>query len=161
MGKSLMRFAVRRRWNLGLLTAAVALLVVSYGAYRLTLHRAEFFSGWILFGGVLLLALHNLRTRVTMYPIGAASVWLQFHVYVGLLVIVAFVMHVGLHLPDGLLERLLAASFVAVAATGVLGLYWSRRLPDRLTHRGEEVIFERIPAFMAQLRRQAENAVVS
>ena len=159
MGKSLTPFVVRRRRNLGWLALAVVSLITIYGAYLLTLHRPAFLTGWLLFGAVLLLAIYNLRRRVTMFPIGAASTWMQIHIYGGFFAIVVFVMHIGLRWPDGALERLLALTFVLMAVTGVLGLCWSRWLPDRLTRRGEEVIFERIPAFTAHLRRQAEDAV--
>jgi len=94
-----------------------------------------------------------------MLPVGAASTWTQFHIYGGFLAIFIFALHLGLRWPDGALERLLAASFALTAASGLLGLYWSRRLPDQLTRRGEEVIFERIPAFIVHLRTQAEAAV--
>ncbi|MEO7812539.1 MAG: hypothetical protein ABIR73_10935 [Usitatibacter sp.] len=152
-------FAARRRRNMAWLGAAVAAIAAAYGAYRLTLHRAELLTGWLLFALVLVLALYNLRKRIAIYPLGAASAWLQLHVYLGLLAVAAFVAHTGAVWPHGILERLLVVSFVLVAATGVLGLYWSRRLPNRLTRRGEEVIFERIPGFIARLRREAEEAV--
>jgi hypothetical protein len=152
-------FAARRRRNVGWAALAIAVIAAGASVYRLTLHRVELLTGWVLLALVFTLALYNVRKRVATYPAGAASAWLQLHVYAGAVAIGTFVLHAGIHWPEGLLERLLAATFLLMAGSGVLGLYWSRRLPNRLTRRGEEVIFERIPGMIARLRQAAEEAV--
>jgi hypothetical protein len=105
---------------------------------------------------MVLLALYNARKKLPFLPLLASSTWLRIHVYVGWLSVVVFILHVGLSLPNGPLEVVLAIVYVGIAGSGALGLYLSRSLAARLTARGENVIFERIPAFRTRLRRQAE-----
>lgn len=159
MAQSLIAFTARRRRNLLALLLLAGGLLAWYSGYRLTLHRPVFLSGWLLLGTVLLLSLYNVRKRLSMLPVGDASTWLQTHLYLGLLAVLLFAVHVGPRVPDGVLESMLALSFVVVAGSGLLGLHWSRRLPRLVTRRGEEVIFERIPGFIAALRARAEAVV--
>ncbi len=128
--------------------------------YTAALREGAFLSGWLLLLTVLALALYNVRKKLPVVPIGGSTTWLQFHVYAGWLSIVLFALHVGPRLPDGRLETTLAVLFVLVAGSGVVGLVLSRTLPGRLTGRGEEVIFERIPIFIARLREAAEDVVL-
>ena len=50
--------------------------------------------------------------------------------------------------------------FILLAGSGVVGIYLTRTIPKNLAGRGGEVIFERIPIFVRQLREQAEALVV-
>jgi hypothetical protein len=95
-----------------------------------------------------------------MAPIGTAATWLQWHIYLGFLAVLLFAMHVDWGIPNGVLERLLALFFLAVAGSGLFGLYISRRYARMLTRRTEEVILERIPQILADLRGQAEAVVL-
>ena len=54
----------------------------------------------------------------------------------------------------------MAVLFAVVAISGAIGIFISRTLPPRLTRRGEEVIFERIPIFRNQLREAADDLAV-
>ena len=137
------------------LVAAVAMGAI-YAALNVSLEHPGFASGWTLFGIMVLLALYNVRKKLPFIPLLASTSWLRFHVYLGWLSVVAFVLHVGVALPNGPLEVALAVIYLGLAGSGALGLYLSRSLAARLTRRGENVIFERIPAFRTRLRRQAE-----
>ena len=151
----------RRRWrNITFtMTTAIALFVL-HRAVESALYQATFLTGWLLFVALLSLALYRARKSVTMVPIGSAASWLQFHVYLGVLSVVLFVLHIGWRVPDGGLEVSLAVLYILVAASGVIGLALSRIIPHRLTRRGEEVILERIPIFLAELRSDAEQHVL-
>ena len=135
-------------------------MVGAHVVYTAALYDGAFLSGWLLLLTMLFLALYNIRKKIPVLPIGSSSAWLQLHVYAGWLAIVLFALHVGLRVPDGWLETILAVLFVLVAGSGVVGLVLSRNLSRRLTRRGEEVIFERIPVFMARLRNEAEELVL-
>ena len=53
---------------------------------------------------------------------------------------------------------ILAALYLGVAGSGVLGLWLSRWIPPRLRARGEEVLYERIPVHRRQLAaRRSRN----
>ena len=71
-----------------------------------------------------------------------------------------FALHSGLHWPTGLLETSLATLYAATAASGLLGLYWTRAIPGQLSRVGEEVTYERIPSIRRQIRWQAGETVI-
>lgn len=154
-----MTFLARRWRNIAVTTVVAAFLYVAIATYDAALLSGVHFSGWALLATTAVLAVHTVRKRVPMLPLGARAQWTQLHIYAGWLSVVLFVLHVGPRLPDGWLEGTLATLFAVVAGSGIVGLALSRRLPKRLSRRGEEVIFERIPAFRARLRNEAETLV--
>lgn len=118
-------------------------------------------SGWTLFTLVLVLTLYNARKRLTMLPIGRAAHWLQIHLYVGWLSLLMFLAHMDWSFPNGILEFALAVSYVLVAVTGIFGIFVSRLVPRQLTRGGEEILLERVPTFVAELRDEAETLVIT
>ncbi len=148
--------AGRRLRDTAVTLVAAAIMGALYAGYSVSLAHPGFVSGWTLFGIMVALALYNLRKKLPFIPLLASAGWLRFHVYLGWLSVVVFLLHVGLSLPNGPLEVALAVVYLGLAGSGALGLYLSRSLASRLTRRGENVIFERIPAFRTRLRRQAE-----
>jgi hypothetical protein len=85
---------------------------------------------------------------------------MQAHLYVGLGTAGLYLMHAPFRWPNGVFETLLAALYWATLASGVIGLYWTRSLPRRLSRVGEEVIYERIAAIRGNLRERAQAAVL-
>ena len=55
---------------------------------------------------------------------------------------------------------MLATLYLAVAGSGIGGLALTRLIPARLTVRGDELIFERLPIRRRELRERAEAIVV-
>ena len=139
-----------------LILATVAVVAVNT-AYGLSLRQPQFLSGWLLLGTVVFLAFYNVRRMLRMLPLGSNTAWLGLHLFAGWLSIVVFGLHLEWQLPNGWLESALALLYVLVAGSGVVGIVLSRSLAKRLTDRGEEVIFERIPVFRAQLQGQARE----
>ncbi|HEX3800089.1 MAG TPA: hypothetical protein VH413_15455 [Verrucomicrobiae bacterium] len=139
--------------------AAIVAWVVDY-ALRIELRRAEIVTGLTLFIVVVFLTLFNARKKLPFLPLLRASTWMQIHIYVGLLSCVLFGLHTGWRVPTGTFETTLAILFYLVAISGIVGLGISRWLPARLTVYGENVIFERIPALRATLRREVEEMVL-
>ncbi len=151
----------RRRLRNSLITGGLLLACGAfYLSYLATQARPEFLTGWALFILIFTLAAYNIRKRLSMLPLGVAAHWLQLHAYLGGVAVLIFIVHTGWWWSGGALEGLLYLAFVLTAGSGLLGLYLSRRLPARLTRRGEEVIYERIPGFMARLRSEAESTVL-
>jgi thiosulfate reductase cytochrome b subunit len=143
------------------LTTVVAVAtVLFFGAYSRSLRDTSYVTGWVLVATLLFLALYNLRKKLTYPPLGSSSTWLQLHLYVGLLSIVVFAIHIGFTTPGGPLEIGLATLYIWVAASGLIGLFFSRFIPARLSVRGQEVLFERIPMFRRQLRDRSEELVL-
>ncbi|MGA8277965.1 MAG: hypothetical protein WB784_07195 [Rhodanobacteraceae bacterium] len=151
----------QRRWRAMLLTLlAAALLALWLGSRSLALRDIAFVSGWLLLALVAALALFNRRKKLPYPPLLRASTWLQWHVYLGLLALFLFLIHLGWRWPQSTSGFLLAGMFVLVALSGLVGIALSRFAPASLTVRGEEVIFERIPMFYRQLNEEAEALMV-
>ena len=155
-----MTFA-KRRWRNGFVTLlAGAGLVAWCTAYDVALYQPAFLTGWLLLAVVLMLTLYNGRKKLSMVPLGTAASWLQWHIYLGLLAVLVFALHIEWSLPNGILEQILALFFVTVSGSGIIGLYISRIYARMLTRRSEEVVLERIPQIIAKLRAQAEALVL-
>ena len=157
-----MRLGYRTRRWLGVSTAInlACLIGALLLAYTYALHRTAFMSGWVLLAVVLFLAAYNGRKKLTYPPLGKSSTWLQLHIYGGLLCVVIYLYHTAGRWPSGIFETALALLFYGVAVSGVLGLAITRLVPKRLTLAGDEVIYERIPAFRQELREQVDQLVL-
>ena len=140
------------------LVVAVALLVWLQNSY---LGHGSFTTGYALLGSLTFLMLLGMRKRLTFLPaIGSASFWMQMHIYVGLASVAVFALHVGWRVPDGGLEKFLAALYLIVAGSGFYGLYVTRVVPKKLAAINEEVIFERIPMLRSQVAKKARAIVL-
>lgn len=157
-----MRTLVRRRLqNASLAFLAVALAAAWAGRLELRLRDSSYFTGWLLLAAILFLALFQLRKKLPAPPLGSATLWLQCHIYVGLATAGLYFVHAPLRWPNGRLESLLATLLFATLASGIVGLYWTRTLPRKLSRVGEEVLYERIAAIRGALRQRAETAVLA
>jgi hypothetical protein len=151
-----------RRWRNTLVTLGLALFVVSLGMLVTTTNRgAARLSGWCLLLMIAVLASYNLRKKLSVLPLGAAATWLQFHIYTGWLTAVVFGVHISWRMPTGVFESLLASLYGGVFLSGVFGLFVSRSFARRLTTRGDEIIFERIPAYRKYIETQVEEIVLA
>jgi hypothetical protein len=148
----------RLRWMVGcgLVVLATALFWIFDQALVNSLKPAPLVSGAALLALIVVLACFNARKKLPFLPLASASAWLQFHIYAGLFAVALFSIHCGFRLPRGALETALAVLFFAVTLSGVAGLGISRWVPARLTLRGENVIFERIPALRGSVKLEAE-----
>ena len=106
-------------------------------------------------------ALYNARKRLPAAPLGSSAAWLQAHLYVALASGGVFALHVPWRWPNGWLEGALFALYAATLVSGVIGLYWTRTLPRKLSRISEEVVYERIPMLRGQLRDRAQAAVLT
>ncbi|MEM7504673.1 MAG: hypothetical protein AAF417_21745 [Pseudomonadota bacterium] len=155
----------RSRWTN--ITSGLLLIVAGYAAIAIptwnsseTLGQPHLISGYSLLGLMVALALFNVRKRLPMLPLIKTRWWTFVHVCGGLLAVAAFWLHTSSLWPKGLYEQLLAAAFYLTALSGIVGVLLQRLQPSRLTQAGAEVIYERIPNELAQLRRQAEDTAL-
>lgn len=148
------------RWGtLGLLIAAISgglfWLVWIYGN---GLRDPRYLDGWILAGGMLLQLYFHAAIKSRRLSPNAAVRWRKLHIFLGYLLIAAFVSHSDFSLPDTTFEWLLWAGFVLVTVSGIFGVYlaWSLKAQGRID---ESVSYDRIPALRAQLARDVHAAV--
>jgi hypothetical protein len=118
-------------------------------------------TGWWLFAVMLFLGAFNARKKLSVLPLGNASTWLAWHVAGGFLTLALFWLHTSTLWPTGLYERVLAVLFYALNFSGIVGWIMQRVYPRQLSDTGVEVIYERIPSEIAELREKAEALVLN
>src|SRR5215472_15636993 len=150
-------FAKQRWLGLILFLLASALVASLYGKYASVMPGLTYLSGWALFAVILALTFYNARKKISFLPLLSSEAWLQFHIYAGLLTAVLFLVHINYKMPTGWFDGVLATLYLLVMASGFFGLFASRAIPKRLTTRGGEVLFERIPGIRRQLQERAET----
>jgi|JI10StandDraft_1071094.scaffolds.fasta_scaffold149949_2 hypothetical protein len=151
-----MKTLTRRRWMLSLTTGLLACaLTLAWWLAGNALRPVGLYTGWLLLGLLLGLALFNARKKLPFLPLLSASTWLQLHIYVGWLACAVFALHAGLRPPGGRLEFVLWLVFLLVAGSGIFGLWLSRWLPPRLARSGESLVYERIPRLGRELEVEA------
>ena len=153
--------SVRLRY---IIVSAIALLILlGLGLYtyvsNLSLERPVFVTGYALFGLFLLLALFNVKKKLSMLPLVRSTYWLAAHVVGGIAAIGLFFIHAGSVWPTGAYEQALAIVFYLVSLSGILGYILQKINPKRLVQTDFEIIFERIPAELAQIRSDAEAEI--
>ncbi len=150
-------FLTRRVVAIVLLFAVAAGAIATWQHYVPLLRNLSYLTGWLLLAVILFLTAYNGRKKLPFLPLGSSRAWLQLHAYVGWLSVVVFFAHVGWRWPDGWFESCLTWMYLVVIVSGVLGLLWSRYVPRRLTSRGGEVLYERIPVIRRSLQDRAED----
>lgn len=153
--------AARRNRNIVILIISILVLIGFSAMSSTALQDTARRSGWLLFGLIVFLAAYNIRKKVPFLPLGSASAWFQVHIYAGLFTAAVFGIHVAWRIPDGAFEIVLTALYAAVFASGIVGLFLSRSFAKRLTTRGDEVMFERIPVHRKRVQREVESLVLN
>ncbi len=154
-------FGQRRLRNLALAGMVIGLIIATQILYDMSLRDSAFMNGWVLFTGMVLLSVFNLRKKLNILPLIRVATWLQIHVYVGLICLLLFLLHTDFALPNGWFEIVLWALYMTMTTSGIVGIGLSRLLPHRISARGERVIFERIPVLRAQIARDVEDLAMS
>lgn len=156
-----MRFSYQRwlGWTIFIVLSAAAIRAHHQSAGQG--ESLDYLSGWVLFGVILLLTIYNGRKKLPFLPLFSSEAWLQFHIYAGLVTGVIFAIHVNYKLPLGWFRGALTGLYLAVMLSGVFGLFISRVIPKRLTTRGGEVLFERIPAIRTQLKERSKTLALA
>ncbi len=160
MAQKEIEIARRRYVSVFVTGLAIVGLLIAYFKYVTVFPHHAYLSGWVLFAIMLFLTFFNLRKRIPFLRLGSASLWMQLHIYVGILSGALFLMHIGWSWPVGIFHQLLTWCYIIVFMTGVLGLWISRAFPRMLTVVGYETPFERIPHARSNLRKEAEALVL-
>lgn len=159
---TILRQPLRLTWLASLAGIAVSVAVLLLAVRDVHhLRDASVVTGWALFALMVGLAAFNARKRLSMLPLGKASTWLLIHVIGGVAALIVFWLHTGRLWPLGHYEQALTILFYLVSASGIFGYCIQRIYPPMLTTTGEEIIYERIPFEIANLRAQAEAIVLN
>jgi hypothetical protein len=100
----------------------------------------------------------HITIKTARLPPKSALRWRKIHIFLGYLLMAAFVSHSNFSFPDTGFEWALWGSFVLVALSGIFGTYlaWSLRAKRGID---ERVGYDRIPARRAELARDVHAAV--
>ena len=129
----------------GLLIAAISVglfwLVWIYGN---GLRDPRYLDGWVLAGGMSLQLYFHIAIKTARQSPKSAMRWRKIHIFLGYLLIAAFISHSDFSLPDTGFEWALWAGFVLVTLSGIFGTYlaWSLQAKRGID---ERVGYDRIP----------------
>ena len=143
----------------GLLIAAISgglfWLVWIYGN---GLRDPRYLDGWVLAGGMGVQLYFHIAIKAAGLSPKSAMRWRKIHIFLGYLLIAAFISHSDFSLPDTGFEWALWTGFVLVTLSGIFGTYlaWSLKAKGRID---EGVSYDRIPALRAELARDVHAAV--
>jgi len=155
-------FSPARVW--GYLGFAALFFLVTW-AWTIQIDRAlgipAFASGCVLFGILVFIALFSMRKRLSFLPLAPASRWFLLHSVGGFLVLFLFWLHTDGVGPKGFYGQLLTVLFYITSLSGMAGLVMEKFYPRQLTCSGAEVIYERIPGELAEIREQVESQVLN
>ena len=160
MDETMSRFRHQLIWGILWLAVLSVAALRLHGQFKETLPNYAFVTGWVLLGFMVLLTMYNARKKLPFLPMGNSETWLQIHIYAGFFTVTLFLIHLNFKMPRALFGDSLALLYLLVTGSGVVGLILSRVVPRRLSTRGGEVIYEKIPALRHSLQQQAEALAV-
>ena len=143
----------------GLLIAAISVglfwLIWIYGN---GLRDPRYLDGWVLAGGMSLQLYFHIAIKTARLSPKSAMRWRKLHIFLGYLLIAAFISHTDFSLPDTGFEWALWTAFVLVTLSGIFGTYlaWSLQAKRGIE---ERVRYDLIPARRADLAREVQAAV--
>jgi hypothetical protein len=140
--------------------AAFGVVAMQYVRIDNALGDTSLLTGYVLYCTLVFLALFNMRKRLSMLPVGRAAVWFAFHLVFGVLAMAFFWLHTGTFWSIGLYEQVLMVLFYGTCLTGIAGYVLQRIIPARLIQTEYEVIYERIPSEIAEIRSEAESLIL-
>ena len=112
--------------------AAVGVFWAGAAAADRSLGRGSTLTGWTLAASVAALTLLGVRRRLPGIGLGSMATWTTVHLWTGIFAMAIYAIHVPAIWANGSFEGLLSLAFLAVAASGMLGWFLSRRYPRRI-----------------------------
>jgi hypothetical protein len=152
------RYLTRRTVNSVLIAVISAGLLWLVWIYGTGLRDPRYLDGWMMAGGMSLQLFFHIAIKMGSLSPKSAVRWRKIHLFVGYLLIAAFLSHTDFSLPDTAFEWALWAGFVLVTLTGILGTYlaWSLKAKHGID---ERISYDRIPTRRAELARDVQAAV--
>jgi hypothetical protein len=122
------------------------------------LRDPRYLDGWVLAGGMSVQLYFHIAIKTGSLSPKSAMRWRKIHIFLGYLLVAAFISHSDFSLPDTGFEWALWAGFVLVTLSGIFGAYlaWSLKVKGRID---EGISYDRIPTLRAELARDVQVAV--
>jgi hypothetical protein len=146
--------------NLALTVIAAALMLLAGGAAALLTWRwSPKHGAGLAFGivGALFFVVESLYPSRWLRRHPGAQAWMQIHTYLGLLALLAVLLHMGFSLPHGWIGWGLLLLSLWVTASGLVGVVLQKRLPAAMADGlAVEALYERIPGMVDELLAEAD-----
>jgi hypothetical protein len=143
----------------GLVIAAISGgLIWGVWIYGNGLRDPRYLDGWIMAIGMSFQVAFHIAIKTASLSPKSAMRWRKLHIFVGYVLIAAFISHADFSLPDTGLEWALWTGFVLVTLSGIFGSYlaWSLKTKQTID---ENISYDRIPARRVELAREVHAAV--
>jgi len=126
--------------------------------YAQGLRDPRYLDGWLLAAGMSLQLFFHVATKTGRLSPKSSMRWRTFHIFVGYLLVAAFLSHSNFSLPNSGFGWALWAGFVLVTLSGLFGTYlaWSLKTKGRID---ERIGYDRIPLRVAELARDVKAIV--
>lgn len=126
--------------------------------YNSALRDARYLDGWLLAGGMSLQLFFHVATKTGRLSPKSSMRWRTFHIFVGYLLVAAFLSHSNFSLPNSPFDWALWIGFVLVTLSGLFGTYlaWSLKTKSRVD---ERIGYDRIPVRVAELAQDVKAVV--
>src|SRR5262249_49812040 len=117
-----------------------------------------YLDGWVLAGGMSLQLYFHVAIKTAALSPKSAARWRKIHIFVGYLLIAAFISHSDFSLPDTVFEWALWVGFVLVTLSGIFGTYlaWSLHTRHAID---DSLSYDGTPARRAEMAREIQAAV--
>ena len=142
----------------------LAIAVLAFiGVYWLTVQYERalgdtlFIDGWVLISAMVLQLMLHIKKKTPSLLFASEPTWRQVHIYAGYFVVLMFVLHTGVSLPDTGFEWVLGGLFVLVVLSGMLGTYLTTAIPVRLDHINNRVEADQLLIVREDLERRASG----
>jgi hypothetical protein len=155
LGSDLASYLTTSQTITGLVVAAISgalfWLVWIYGN---GLRDPRYLDGWMLAGGMGLQLFFHIAIKTRSLSPKSATRWRTIHIFVGYLLVAAFISHSDFSLPDTAFEWALWTGFVLVTLSGIFGTYlaWALRAKHGID---ERISYDNIPTRRAELAQDA------
>jgi len=142
----------------GLIASISAALLWLVWIYGNGLRDPRYLDGWVLACGMGVQIYFHVAIKTASLSPKSAMRWRKIHIFLGYVLIAAFLSHSDFSLPDTGFEWALWTGFVLVTLSGIFGTYltWSLQAKRRID---ESIAYDRIPALRAELARDVHAAV--
>lgn len=170
-GISVFLFAMvnRKLMNSGNFFGIVALSLFSIlgFSYLLLGHRYDFetekwITGVLMVTLVLICVSYKVKKKLSPFVIfGNSRNWRYFHIYAGIGAFIILVFHINFHLPVGFFSNVLFYVVVGFIAFSLIGLFLQKWIPLKLTSLDRDVVFEKIPSIVDQMRDRVHSLLYS
>lgn len=126
--------------------------------YAQGLRDPRYLDGWLLAAGMSLQLLFHVATKTGRLSPKSLMRWRTFHIFVGYLLVAAFLSHSNFSFPKSPFGAALWTGFVLVTLSGLFGTYlaWSLKTRGRID---ERVGYDRIPLRVAELAQDVKAVV--